>query len=175
MTLPDRLAFDQEVSLFLATCRTAAIATVDDDGAPHAANVQYAHDEDFRLYWVSSPGSVHSENVTRNARAAVTVYAHDDRAENIHGLQLRGTVSTVTDERDGDAPHPDWQRVWELYTAKFAFVASSPQLKAAVERQRFYCFTPAWLRWIDNRVHFGFKVEKALGHGTPAGVWVEPD
>ncbi len=160
MSVPDRLAFDQEVSLFLATCRTASLATVGGDGQPHAANVQYAHDADFRLYWVSSPGSDHSRDLEGDGRAAVTVYAHDDRPDNIHGLQLRGIVSTVD---AGD--EAEWNRVWELYTTKFAFVASNPQLKAAVEAQAFFALKPTWLRWIDNRVSFGFKVERSIDEG----------
>ncbi len=155
MTLPDRLAFDQEVSLFLATCRTATLATVDEAGAPAAANVQYAHDGDFRVVWVSSPTSRHSVNLHAEPRAALTVYAHDDRAENIHGLQLRGHARLVD-------PGEATQEAFDLYTAKFAFIAASPQLRAAVERQRFYVFTPNWLRWIDNRVGFGHKVERTI-------------
>ncbi|MEM7576896.1 MAG: pyridoxamine 5'-phosphate oxidase family protein [Planctomycetota bacterium] len=155
MTTPDRLAFDQEVSLFLATCRTATLATVDAQGAPCAANVQYASDADFRLLWVSSPNSVHSENLQSEPRVALTAYAHDDRAENIHGLQMRGVASALEPR---DAP----PQAFEQYTAKFAFLASNPQLRAAVEKQRFYAFTPTWLRWIDNRVRFGHKVEMTL-------------
>ncbi|MEM8782986.1 MAG: pyridoxamine 5'-phosphate oxidase family protein [Planctomycetota bacterium] len=155
MTTPDRLAFDQEVSLFLATCRTATLATVDAGGAPCAANVQYAHDADFRLLWVSSPDARHSRNLQREPRVAMTAYAHDDRAENIHGLQLRGVASVV------EAGEPT-EEAFEQYTGKFAFVASNPQLRAAVEKQRFYAFTPTWLRWIDNRVRFGHKVEMSI-------------
>ncbi|MEM1446947.1 MAG: pyridoxamine 5'-phosphate oxidase family protein [Planctomycetota bacterium] len=155
MTTPDRLAFDQEVSLFLATCRTATLATVDTDGGPCAANVQYVHDTDFRLFWVSSPESMHSVNLQHEPRVAITVYAHDDRAENIHGLQMRGVAGVV------EAGEPT-QSAFDLYTDKFAFIAANPQLRAAVEKQRFYEFTPTWLRWIDNRVRFGHKVEISL-------------
>ncbi|MEM9752736.1 MAG: pyridoxamine 5'-phosphate oxidase family protein [Planctomycetota bacterium] len=155
MTTPDRLAFDQEVSLFLATCRTASLATVDETRAACAANVQYTHDADFRLLWVSSPAAVHSVNLERESRVALTVYAHDDRAEKIHGIQMRGTASVV------ESGEPT-QEAFDLYTTKFAFIAANPQLRAAVEKQRFYAFTPTWLRWIDNRVRFGHRVEMSL-------------
>ena len=119
--------------------------------------MQYAQDNDLTLYWVSSPNSQHSQDLAAHPGAAITVYAHDDQAEHIHGLQLRGTVTEIDDSDDAE-----WNRVWELYTAKFAFIASNPQLKSAVEQQSFYAFTPDWLRWIDNREHFGYKVEKSL-------------
>ncbi len=154
MTDPD-LSLDQQISVFLATCRTASLATADREGAPHAANVQYVQDAKLNLYWVSSENSAHSRNLAARPQTAVTIYAHDDRAAHIHGLQMHGTAAALSDPADCNA-------AWELYTAKFAFVAANPQLRAAVEAQTFYCFTPAWLRWIDNRRGFGFKVEKRL-------------
>lgn len=150
-------AFDQEIELFLATCRTASLATVDDNGQPHAANIQYAHSANWRLHWISSPTSAHSQHLAANPRAAVTIYAHQDTPELIHGLQLRGRVDHII-SRD----QPDWDRVWDVYTAKFPFVNSVPKMRAAAENQYFYVFRPTWLRWIDNRKGFGWKIEKGL-------------
>jgi uncharacterized protein YhbP (UPF0306 family) len=147
--------FDQEVGLFLATCRTAALATVHPDGRPHCANVQYASDDQWRLYWVSSPQAQHSEHIARDQRVALTIYAADDRAMNIHGLQLTGVCEAL--EQDEDA-----NRAWEVYTAKFTFVSAMPQFRDAVASQTFYRMTPTWLRWIDNRRGFGWKAEKTL-------------
>lgn len=153
----DAPTLNQEIDLFLATCRTASLATVNADGQPHAANVQYAHDAGWCLHWVSSPGSEHSRHLAANPRAAVTIYAHRDEPELIHGLQLHGRVDQVTAHGQDE-----WHDVWERYTAKFAFVNSMPQLRVAAEKQRFYRFRPTWLRWIDNRKGFGWKVEKTL-------------
>jgi len=144
-----------EVELFLATCRTATLATVDADGSPHAANVQYAHGPGLCLLWVSSPDSQHSQHVQSRADAAMTVYAHDDEAAHIHGLQLHGRVERI----EGEAA---WNDAWERYTAKFPFVVSMPQLRQAIEGQAFYRFTPNWVRWIDNRRGFGWKVEWSI-------------
>lgn len=149
-------SFDQEVGLFLATCRTLSLSTCDASLRPHAANVQYVSDETWSLYWVSKDESLHSRQVAENPHAAGTIYGHDDKAEKIHGLQLRGTVEAITDKGE-------WNRVWELYTGKFTFIRSMPAMQKAVVEQTFYRFTPTWLRWIDNRRAFGFKVEKELG------------
>lgn len=166
---PDEFSFDQEVDLFLGTCRTASLSTVDSGGLsreisgggsggqPHAANVQYAHDASWCLYWISSPDSAHSQHLTVNPRGAVTVYAHQDVPELIHGLQMHGQIDLVVEH--GQA---EWHRVWELYTAKYEFVRSVPQLRKAAEKQNFYCFRPTWVRWIDNRKGFGWKIEKDL-------------
>ena len=149
----DELALDQEIQLFLAACRTASLATVDDQGRPCAANVQYVSDEGWRLYWVSGESTAHSVNLTARTEAAVTVYAHLDEPESIHGVQLRGQAQAI-----GGV---DAERALRLYTAKYPFVAESPY-RDKVLAQRFYRFTPAWMRWIDNRRGFGWKVEKDL-------------
>ena len=151
------LEFDQEVELFLATCRTATLATVDAAGHPHAANVQVAHDAGWRLHWVSSPDSAHSRHLANRPAAAMTLYAHRDEPELIHGLQLHGRVDPPVAASDAA-----WERLWSLYAGKYPFVEADPQMRAAATRQRFYIFRPSWLRWIDNRRGFGFKIEKRL-------------
>ena len=147
--------FDHEVNLFLSSCRTAGLATVDEAGRPHAANIQFVHDEHLHLYFVSDPGSAHGRNIGCNKFTAVTIYAHDDRGQNIHGLQMHGTVQPVEDQRL-------WNHVWELYTGKFSFIAAMPQFVELIQQQKFYCISPMWVRWIDNRRGLGWKYERTI-------------
>lgn len=147
------LSIDQQIETFLATCKTASLATVDSYGSPFAANIQYVHDKHWRLYWVSSSSSAHSVNIEHQHDAAITIYAHQDQPEQIHGLQLRGQAKML-DEGQAD-------EAYRMYSAKYPFV-TGPPYDAAIMRQRFYCFTPTWVRWIDNRNGFGWKFEKEL-------------
>ena len=144
---------DQQVAAFLAVCRTASIATSDADGGLYNANIQYASDSAWRLYWVSAESSQHSRNISDNHKAAVTIYAHQDTPELIHGLQMRGRAELL----DGG----DVEQAFELYAAKYPFV-TGPPYDQAMKMQLFYRFTPKWLRWIDNREGFGRKFEKNL-------------
>ena len=146
----------QEAATLLAECRTASLATVDDDGRPHAANIQYVHDDRLRLYFVSSEDAAHSQHITARPDAAVTIYHPEDTdPATIRGLQLHGRVTVVTDEREQDT-------ALSQYLSKFSFIADSHKLRGAVERQTLYCFRPSWLRLIDNRRGFGWKAEKSL-------------
>lgn len=142
---------DQQVSTFLAVCRTASLATADQHCELYNANIQYVSDAAWRLYWVSAESSQHSRNIVSNGKAAVAIYAHQDEPELIHGLQLRGTAEVL----DGS----EVEEAFKLYASKYPFV-TGPPYDAAMKMQLFYRFTPNWLRWIDNREGFGRKFEK---------------
>ncbi len=146
----------RETAELLADCRTASLATVDEHGHPHAVNIQYAHDDQLRLYFVSSEDAAHSRHIAVNPAVALTVYHHDDaQPENLRGLQLQAHAEAITDEADRS-------REMTLYAARFPFITTDPILGAAVEQQTLYRLTPTWLRLIDNRRGFGWKVEKML-------------
>ena len=157
MATPPASTVDQDIELFLAVCRTATLATVDPDGRPHAANLQVVHGPGWSLQWISAPGSAHSRHLQQTPHAAVTLYGHRDEPATIHGLQLRGAVDPPVGIDD-----PGWPSLWDRYVAKYRFVAEVPTIRDAAERQCFYVFRPRWLRWIDNRRGFGWKIEKNL-------------
>jgi hypothetical protein len=54
--------------------RYAVLATADADGAPWVTPVWFAHDDLDRLYWLSWPGSRHSQLIERRPEIALTVF-----------------------------------------------------------------------------------------------------
>jgi uncharacterized protein len=155
--MPDaKIHLLREAAKLLTDCRTASLATVDEQGHPHAANIQYVHDDPLRLYFVSSDDAAHSRHIITNPAVALTVYHHaDEDPASIHGLQLHGQAQPSTGEAERN-------RVLTLYAARFPFITADPALRAMVEKQTFYCITPTWLRLIDNRRGFGWKAESEL-------------
>lgn len=143
------------IDQFLAAATTASLATVDADGHPHAANIQYAVDDHWNLYFVSSPDSAHSQHIALDPRVALTIYGHVDDWRDIHGVQLHGECFAVVD----DEPR---RRAWNWYKLRFPFVTQNETIRDRIEREQFYIVKPSWLRWIDNRREFGFKKEMAL-------------
>lgn len=163
----------REVRAVLATWRTASIATVDDAGLPHAANVQFAVMDDgeavlasragdaaaaandapaaspVSLIFVSSPNAAHSQHIAARKQAALTIYAHVESPEQIHGLQMHGLCRAVTPT--------DHEHALQTYLNRFTFIRDNPALQQRIEAEQLYQFTPTWLRWIDNRQSFGFK------------------
>lgn len=128
---------------------TMALATTGEDGEPHSASVFFAADEQLNLHFFSDPDSQHGMDVARDPRAAVSFYAESQRWQDIRGIQMRGVVLPTP-------PGPGWERAWEIYAAKFPFVTG---LEHVVARNQFYAFVPHWIRLVDNRQGFGYKVE----------------
>lgn len=137
------------------------LATVGPDGAPQAAAVFYAADEDLNLYFLSSPTSRHSQNLARTPRVAATVHADGQAWQAIRGLQIEGTARQV----DGARALAHAARV---YAGRFEFLkgllgagdAGGPAVLAGpVASSRFYVLRPTWMRLIDNTQGFGYKEE----------------
>ena len=135
---------------FLGEVSTLSLATVDEAGEPHAANVYFAPDERLDLLFVSDPKSAHCRAVAARPRVAATVYAPVRMWQQIRGVQLHGTCGPI----DGG----EWAAVWQTYLRKFPHIA---EVESMVLAQRFYRIRPTWFRYIDNTVRFGHKVETA--------------
>ena len=131
---------------------TLSLATVDAQGMACVAPLFYIADEDLTLYWLSSPSSEHSVNLLREPRAAATVYRDTDNWKKICGVQMRGVVTQVvyTEER---------KLLVDRYCQRFQL---GTVLRLAISQSTLYAFRPAWIRYIDNARHFGYKFETTL-------------
>ena len=138
----------EQLGALLTTVCTLSLSTIDDRRMPHAANLYFAPDNDFNLYFVSDLRSSHSEHVVRESRIAATLYAPVKMWQQIRGIQLRGRCEPIDPGR--------WSEVWSIYLNKFPHIA---EIQDLVRSQQFYQITPDWFRLIDNTIKFGYKVE----------------
>lgn len=127
---------------------TLALATTDDAGQPHTANVNFVADDDLNLYFLSAPDSAHSLHVAKRPRIAACGYPSFRLPKNIKGFQLKG----LCEQR----PAEHWNTHWKLFCRKFPYAIP---FKKLARREEFYRISPDWLRLIDNSVKFGFKME----------------
>lgn len=96
------------------------LATSSADGLPYAAPVQFAADEARQnLYFFSTPGSQHSQDILANPRAAAWLQPPGSNWQASQGLQIRGRVSSIP---AGEA----WERGWQCYLVKFPFTDDQP-------------------------------------------------
>lgn len=137
---------------FLAKHSTLTLATVNAEGLPQAAPLFFAADDDGSLLFLSSAKSRHSLNIAAKASAAATVYNEAWAWQDIAGVQMEGDVRPIP-------AGPERERAWQIYRIKFPFVV---EFESEVSRSEFYRFVPKWVRWIDNRVKFGYREEVDL-------------
>jgi uncharacterized protein len=138
----------ETIRAFLAAQSTLALATVNADGTPQSAPLFYVSDDDLNLYWLSSPRSKHSVNLTEQPNVAATIYAAVWDWQSIKGLQIEGHAIAIENE--------ERQRILTRYRDKFTLPSS---FDGQIAASTFYKLAPRWLRWLDNSVTFGYKAE----------------
>lgn len=133
----------------LLSLSTMTLATCGADGSAHAAPVYFVADQALHIYFFSESDSRHVQDIRANPHLAVAIYPECTDWQEIHGLQMHGEAHQVEHGSQ-------WETAWELYQAKFPFVAA---LKALIARHELYVFRPRWIRLVDNRQGFGYKRE----------------
>jgi uncharacterized protein YhbP (UPF0306 family) len=139
----------ETVRAFLTAQSTLALATVNTDATPQIAPLFYVSDDDLNLYWLSSPRSRHSINVSQRAHAAATIYPAIWGWQEIKGVQIEGQAEAVSNDELR-------QRILMRYRDKFRLPSS---LDAQIAASTLYTLMPRWMRWLDNAVSFGYKAE----------------
>jgi uncharacterized protein YhbP (UPF0306 family) len=137
------------VAALLEAENTLTLATADESGLATAAPLFFIADDEFCVYWVSSRDSLHSENLQREPRAAVTIYRHAENWKEICGVQMRGKASTVTSS----------VRRKDLIYAYSERLHLGTIFRSSLARSTLYVFRPDYVRYIDNSRRFGFKFE----------------
>lgn len=140
---------NETIRAFLESQSTLALATVNANGQPEVTPIFYVSDETLALYWLSATSSRHSLNLTAQPRVAATIYPAVWGWNDIRGVQIEGEAQAVTDERVRE-------QILSRYLEKFPL---PPAFIAAIAASTLYILKPAWLRWLDNGVSFGYKEE----------------
>jgi uncharacterized protein YhbP (UPF0306 family) len=145
----DALKKLEMVATLLREETTLSLATTGEDGEASVAPLFYIAGKDLSLYWLSSEGSLHSQNLNRQPRAAATVYRNAASWREIRGVQMRGSASKVTE--------PERRRLLiAAYCERFKL---GRVLQLAARQSALYVFEPEFFRFIDNARGFGHKFE----------------
>lgn len=142
----------ETIAALLREQSTLALATSDEQGQPCVAPLFYIADETLTIYWLSSPASLHSQNLKRVPSAAATIYRPTESWKEIRGVQLRGRVTVIADPARRRA-------LIKAYSERFQLGAI---FKAAISRCSLYALRPVFFRYIDNSKVFGHKFEIAF-------------
>ncbi|RMF79152.1 MAG: pyridoxamine 5'-phosphate oxidase family protein [Chloroflexi bacterium] len=145
-----------KMQAFVEAQSTLVLATVTLDGHVQSAPLFFVSDADFDFYWLSSQNSEHSRNVSAHPQVAASIYPAVWQWKQIRGLQIEGAAQVVADAALRD-------KILALYHTKFDLPALFDQQIAA---SGLYMLRPTWLRWLDNSVAFGHRVEVGQHHGA---------
>lgn len=136
------------VADFLCGQSTLVLATTTEPELPRATPLFYLPGEALDLYWLSSTRSRHSVNVAEREQASVAVCAPTFAWREIVGVQMVGTVAVI----EGDERKPLLKQYSERFHLGTIF-------SLAMQQSTLYRFQPRWLRYTDNRRHFGYRFE----------------
>jgi uncharacterized protein len=139
------------VRAFLREHSTLALATVNAGGQPEVAPLFYLS-VSLTLYWLSSPKSRHSVNLSVHPQVAATIYPAVWGWQDIRGVQIEGFATTIDDADERNA-------LLTSYRAKFNIPS---ELDAQITTSTLYRLNPTWIRWLDNSVRMGYKAESPL-------------
>jgi uncharacterized protein YhbP (UPF0306 family) len=134
------------VADYLWAHHTMTVATAaPDGGAPHAAHVFYAMDDDFRLVFLSQTTSRHGQHIGKEAEVAATVSEAYDEWSLIQGVQLWGMARLLTGSAKAKA--------LALYCRRFPFtrqLLSDPGLAARLRDIGVYRVEAKTVAFTDN-------------------------
>jgi uncharacterized protein YhbP (UPF0306 family) len=142
----------ETIRLLLRSQTTLVLATADEDSLPRSTPLFFIADDGLRLYWFSSRSSLHSRNCARNPEVSIAISKDASRWQQIEGVQMQGSVSLITDRSLRNAIACAYSTRFQLGNL-FAFT---------IRRSSLYCFTPSWVRYLDNSRRFGYKFELHL-------------
>lgn len=142
----------QIIRTILETQSTLVLSTVNAEGHPETAPVFYVSDDQFNLYWLSSTQTAHSVNLDAHDLVSGSICPMIWQWEDIIGLQLKGAAQTLSDERMRE-------QILLIYLRKFQL---PPSFDSVIASSTLYMLRPSWMRWVNNSIAFGHKVELDL-------------
>jgi uncharacterized protein YhbP (UPF0306 family) len=113
---------------------------------PWLCTVHFYNDDDFNLYWISTPERRHSQEIAHNNKVAAYMLVHENTPEEdyVIGISIEGTAELIGQEVDGV--------IDKAYAKK---QDKDPQLMADIKSgknpHRFYKFTPTKFVIFDTK------------------------
>jgi uncharacterized protein YhbP (UPF0306 family) len=139
----------EPVRSLLRAQTTLILATTGEDKLPRSTPLFYITDMDLNLYWFSSRSSLHSRNCVAHPEGSIAISTDARTWQKIKGVQMQGRITAVADRSLRKS-------ITAEYVERFAL---GTLFSLAIRRSSLYCFTPRWVRYIDNSRRFGYQLE----------------
>lgn len=138
---------------FLKDQKLIVVATQGDQ--PWVANIFYGIDDDFKIYFISSKETVHSEHILKNNNIAFSVAwfnpeDHTDRK----GVQGRGICRVAKDNEE-------IKKGVQLHNERFPEFKSCITFKwAKMIGYRVWVIEPSYIKYWDDKLYGGDETEE---------------
>lgn len=139
-----------DVVAILDGARDLTIATLRDDGYPHATTVSFVHDG-LSIYFGCDRQSQKARNIAQHDKVALAMELPYDDWEHIRGLSLGGRARMVANRNE-------IHRVGELMAARFPTFRDYLTQEAA-QRMAVIRVEPRVISLLDYRQGFGHTVQ----------------
>ena len=116
-----------------------------DTGGVWVCDLLYVFDDEFKIYWTSSPRVRHSVAIEANNKVAGTITANSPKEDNF-GIQFEGTARKLSDLRA--------DLVIKIFMKRKKLVPAD--VVEAMKGRSWYELTPLKIELIDEK-NFGFK------------------
>lgn len=140
-------------------CFDMTIATLREDGFPHATTVSFAPDG-LTLYFVCGAQSQKARNIACDARVSIAMTAPYGRWSDIRGVSLAGRAEFVASEAE---IAEIGQRLMKRFPE-----AAEMEPPAPLEELSFIKVTPTIMSILDYKLGFGHTDEAVVGEDDVA-------
>jgi uncharacterized protein YhbP (UPF0306 family) len=133
---------------FLKNHKLMTLATF--DNKPWIATVFYVSDEDFNLYFLTSPKTEHGQHIAKNGMIACNIIdSHQKVTDQKVGLQLEGTAEKVSTFESIKKILQMWHAINPGKEEKLSF----DKIKNKVIGARVYKVTPNRLKFFNEKLY----------------------
>jgi uncharacterized protein len=127
-----------------------------------AAPVYYVFNKNC-FYFFSNPESRHIRETLKSGQAAAAIYEESAQWQGLKGIQMSGKIDDVP-------PGTEAVTALNAYVQKFQLIRSFFSDMVALNlngiftrfQVKLYRFTPEFIYYMDNSIHFGFREEIQL-------------
>ena len=126
-----------------------SMATVNSDGTSHINTAYFAFDPDWNIYFLTSPKSRHSQNLTRNNSLALTIFdTHQPWGKSpLMGVQIFGMGWLISSDDVENLA----KKCYELRFPRYKkWIKSLTLTEIADLESRFYLFRPTTIKLFDE-------------------------
>ncbi len=159
--------FEKTVIEYMDSFNTMTLSCAH-DGKPWSAPVYYARKE-FDLIFFSSLKSMHSQALEFNPLAAVSIYDHYDRWQDIKGLQISGRVDKLNSLASLASASGIYLKRYPFATDFFSKAGFISDILAKKTRIMLYVFRSETIYYLDNSKDFGTRWKMEILNGRPTG------